>query len=125
MKEFESEKKEKSASDINSLLKNKIAVKWTAPEALESREFSFASEVWSFGITLWEMWSYGRVPYRKIFVQKVLEAVKSGTRCEIIDCQESQNRMPPEIEKLLTKDEIWALDPNKRPTIESISGNAF
>ena len=125
MQEFESERRQNHISDINSLLKNKIAIKWTAPEALESREYSYASEIWSFGITLWEMWSYGRVPYRKIFVQNVLEAVKKGTRCEIIECQEAQYRMPKDIEKLLTKDKIWALDPEKRPNIDSISGSAF
>ena len=73
MQEFESERRQNHISDINSLLKNKIAIKWTAPEALESREYSYASEIWSFGITLWEMWSYGRVPYRKIFVQNDFE----------------------------------------------------
>ena len=53
MKEFESERrKNKIINDINSLLKNKIAIKWTAPEVLKSREDSYASEIWSFGITL-------------------------------------------------------------------------
>ena len=45
--------------DIDALLKSKIAVKWTAPEALEKGLYSFQSEVWSFGILLWEMWSQG------------------------------------------------------------------
>ena len=35
----------------------------TAPEALDKKEFTTASDVWSFGITLWEMFSYGAEPY--------------------------------------------------------------
>lgn len=35
----------------------------TAPESLEKKEFSVFSDVWSFGITLWEMFSYGAEPY--------------------------------------------------------------
>ena len=55
-----------STAEIETVLKKKVAVKWTAPESLEKGLYSFSSEMWSFGILLWEMWSYGRVPYRKV-----------------------------------------------------------
>ena len=42
---------------------SRIPIAWTAPEALEKREFSTASDVWSYGITTWEMFSYGAEPY--------------------------------------------------------------
>ena len=41
----------------------KIAVRWTAPEALQNRTFSTASDVWSFGILVWEIVSYCNRPY--------------------------------------------------------------
>ena len=41
----------------------KFPIKWTAPEAAFTRKFSTKSDVWSFGILLYEMISYGRVPY--------------------------------------------------------------
>ena len=41
----------------------KIAVRWTAPEALQNRTFSTASDVWSFGIVVWEIMSYCDRPY--------------------------------------------------------------
>jgi len=41
----------------------KFPIKWTAPEAAFTRKFSTKSDVWSFGILLYEMVTYGRIPY--------------------------------------------------------------
>ena len=41
----------------------KIPVRWTAPEAIAFRKFTSASDVWSFGIVMWEVMSYGERPY--------------------------------------------------------------
>ena len=41
----------------------KIPVRWTAPEALQHRKFSSASDVWSFGILVWEIMSFSDRPY--------------------------------------------------------------
>jgi len=41
----------------------KFPIKWTAPEAAFSRKFSTKSDVWSFGILLYEMVTFGRIPY--------------------------------------------------------------
>lgn len=41
----------------------KIPVRWTAPEAIAYRKFSTSSDVWSFGILLWEIMSFGDRPY--------------------------------------------------------------
>jgi serine/threonine protein kinase len=41
-------------------------VRWLAPEALRTRRYSRASDVWAFGVTLWELWSDGMVPYWEV-----------------------------------------------------------
>ena len=44
----------------------KIPVKWTAPEALSYRKYSTASDVWSFGVVMYEIWALGIKPYHEM-----------------------------------------------------------
>ena len=41
----------------------KIPIRWTAPEAIQYRKFTNASDVWSYGIVMWEVMSFGERPY--------------------------------------------------------------
>lgn len=41
----------------------KIPIRWTAPEAITYRKFTSASDVWSYGIVMWEVLAYGERPY--------------------------------------------------------------
>lgn len=41
----------------------KIPIRWTAPEAISYRKFTSASDVWSYGIVMWEVMTYGERPY--------------------------------------------------------------
>ena len=60
----------------------KIPVRWTAPEAILYRKFNMASDVWSFGILLWEVLSHGKPPYGDKDNFTVLEEIQQGYRLE-------------------------------------------
>uniref|UniRef100_A0A3Q2YQB2 Tyrosine-protein kinase n=1 Tax=Hippocampus comes TaxID=109280 RepID=A0A3Q2YQB2_HIPCM len=55
-------------------------LKWYAPECINYRKFSSKSDVWSFGITMWEAFSYGRKPYKKMKQVEVSNFIESGKR---------------------------------------------
>ncbi|TSL10152.1 Ephrin type-A receptor 3 [Bagarius yarrelli] len=65
----------------------KIPIRWTAPEAIAYRKFTSASDVWSYGITMWEVISYGERPYWEMSNQDVIKAVDEGYRLPApMDC---------------------------------------
>lgn len=57
-----------------------MPVRWTAPEALETRKYSVATDVWAYGILLYEIWTKGQTPYDGWSNQKVWVEVQSGYR---------------------------------------------
>ncbi|KAK8403578.1 hypothetical protein O3P69_000556 [Scylla paramamosain] len=91
----------------------KFPIKWTAPEALRHSKFSNKSDMWSFGILLWEIYSFGRVPYPRIPLADVMKHVEKGYRMEAPDC------CPAEVYQLMK--EAWDLDPQKRPSFHEVS----
>eukprot|EP01117_Protostelium_nocturnum_P015161 TRINITY_DN5845_c0_g1_i3.p1 TRINITY_DN5845_c0_g1~~TRINITY_DN5845_c0_g1_i3.p1 ORF type:complete len:1815 (-),score=392.65 TRINITY_DN5845_c0_g1_i3:112-5556(-) len=56
----------------------KPPIRWTAPEVLESQEYSHSSDVWSFGVLLFEIWSDGKIPYGEMSNEDVVKFVKGG-----------------------------------------------
>ena len=68
----------------------KIPIRWTAPEAIAYRKFNEASDVWSFGVLMWEVTSYAKTPYSGIENFDVLGEVQAGYRLEKPDfCPDS------------------------------------
>ncbi|CAL8081124.1 unnamed protein product [Calicophoron daubneyi] len=89
-----------------------IPVKWTAPEAVRKRVFSNKSDVWSFGILLWEIYSYGRIPYPRMMANQALRQIAAGYRMK------APEGCPPEIYDLMRR--TWQLNPEDRPTFATI-----
>ncbi|XP_072258858.1 tyrosine-protein kinase Fes/Fps isoform X2 [Pyxicephalus adspersus] len=89
-----------------------IPVKWTAPEALNYGRYSSESDVWSFGILLWEAFSLGSVPYSSMNNQQTREAIEQGSRLPAPD------NCPEDIYQLMLR--CWEYDPRKRPNFSTV-----
>ncbi|XP_075714236.1 tyrosine-protein kinase Fes/Fps [Rhinoderma darwinii] len=89
-----------------------IPVKWTAPEALNYGRYSSESDIWSFGILLWEAFSLGAVPYTTMTNQQTREAIDKGIRLP------APEMCPDDIYKLMLR--CWENDPNKRPSFATV-----
>ncbi|XP_062357153.1 tyrosine-protein kinase CSK isoform X1 [Cinclus cinclus] len=90
----------------------KLPVKWTAPEALREKKFSTKSDVWSFGILLWEIYSFGRVPYPRIPLKDVVPRVEKGYKMDAPD------GCPAVVYEVMKK--CWTLDPGHRPSFHQL-----
>ncbi|XP_048732649.1 tyrosine-protein kinase CSK-like isoform X1 [Ostrea edulis] len=88
----------------------KFPIKWTAPEALKNNNFSNKSDMWSYGILLWELYSFGRVPYPRIPLADVVMHVEKGYRME------APEGCPKQVYNLMLK--AWNLNPSERPTFK-------
>ncbi|CAD6194725.1 unnamed protein product [Caenorhabditis auriculariae] len=97
----------KATSTSHDSASGKFPIKWTAPEALRNSLFTTKSDVWSFGILLWEIFSFGRIPYPRIPIQDVVRHIERGYRME------APEGCPPEVVRVMN--DAWALAPNDRP----------
>ena len=59
----------------------KIPIRWTAPEAIAFRKFTSASDVWSYGIVMWEVMSFGERPYWDMSNQDVSSFTFKSAEC--------------------------------------------
>ncbi|XP_043909675.1 tyrosine-protein kinase ZAP-70 isoform X3 [Protopterus annectens] len=72
----------------------KWPLKWYAPECINFRKFSSKSDVWSYGVTMWEAFSYGQKPYKKMKGLEVVEYIESGKRMDSPpDCPEEMYKL--------------------------------
>uniref|UniRef100_A0AAY4DDU9 non-specific protein-tyrosine kinase n=1 Tax=Denticeps clupeoides TaxID=299321 RepID=A0AAY4DDU9_9TELE len=89
-----------------------IPVKWTAPEALNYGRYTSESDVWSFGVLLWETFSRGVTPYSDKNNQQTRDEVERGYRMA------APAQCPAHIYTLMCR--CWQYDPRKRPTFTQL-----
>ncbi|KAL5967733.1 Tyrosine-protein kinase CSK [Taenia solium] len=91
----------------------RISTRWTAPEVLESEaNFTLRSDVWSFGVVMWEVYSLGCLPYSEVPSQELLAHLHNGRRLDP-PCS-----APSRIASLMNK--CWQLQPSSRPSFVDV-----
>ncbi|XP_074028397.1 activated Cdc42 kinase isoform X2 [Leptinotarsa decemlineata] len=91
----------------------KVPFPWCAPESLRSRQFSHASDTWMFGVTVWEMFTFGEDPWMGLIGSEILRRIEKDN--ERLAMPEA---CPPAFYAILLQ--CWAKNPQDRPTFSSL-----
>nr|XP_045609141.1 uncharacterized protein LOC123764946 isoform X1 [Procambarus clarkii] len=92
--------------------KGKLPIKWMAPESINFRRFTSASDVWMFGVCMWEILMLGVKPFQGIKNNDVIKRIDNGERLAL-----PQN-CPPRLYSLMSL--CWTYEPSKRPSFKEI-----
>ncbi|VDN01536.1 unnamed protein product [Thelazia callipaeda] len=90
----------------------RLPIKWMALEALDSHVYTIYSDVWSFGILLWEIMTLGGTPYPSIAMQQLYSCLKEGYRMEAPD------NCPEEVYDVMVA--CWQEKPENRPSFDTL-----
>ncbi|KAM9317067.1 protein-tyrosine kinase 2-beta isoform 2-T2 [Gastrophryne carolinensis] len=85
----------------------RLPIKWMAPESINFRRFTSASDVWMFGVCMWEILSFGKQPFFWLENKDVISVIEKGDRLP------KPESCPPTLYTLMTR--CWTYDPSERP----------
>ncbi|XP_058479103.1 protein-tyrosine kinase 2-beta-like [Solea solea] len=91
---------------------SRLPIKWMAPESINFRRFTAASDVWMFGVCVWEIFSITQQPFSWLENWQVIDQLESGVRLP------KPQICPPTVYSLLTR--CWAYEPPGRPGFSQI-----
>ncbi|XP_072491262.1 fibroblast growth factor receptor 1 isoform X12 [Notamacropus eugenii] len=90
----------------------RLPVKWMAPEALFDRIYTHQSDVWSFGVLLWEIFTLGGSPYPGVPVEELFKLLKEGHRMD------KPSNCTNELYMMMR--DCWHAIPSQRPTFKQL-----
>ncbi|XP_059898227.1 protein tyrosine kinase 2 beta, b [Gadus macrocephalus] len=90
----------------------RLPIKWMAPESINFRRFTSASDVWMFAVCLWEILSRGQQPFFWLENRDVINQLEQGIRLP------KPEQCPPALYSLMTR--CWSYDPRERPTFTDL-----
>lgn len=90
----------------------KWPLKWYAPESYNYGQFSHKSDVWSFGVTIWEMYTFGNIPYGDMKGSEAITLLEAGERLE------QPKECPLRIYQIMRN--CWEYDAANRPTFTEL-----
>ncbi|CAF1009679.1 unnamed protein product [Adineta ricciae] len=88
--------------------KGKLPIKWMAPESINFRRFTHLSDVWMFGVCMWEILTMGRKPFQGVANVDVIDQIENGVRLPL-----PGTYCPQRLYDLLQ--ECWSYEPTSRP----------
>lgn len=91
----------------------RLPIKWLAPECIKARKFTHKSDVWAFGVTAWELLSFGKVPYENYEARNVPAEIESGLRLP------HPEGVSMEVFKELLS--CWSYNPENRPCFRDLA----
>ncbi|CAK6979346.1 protein-tyrosine kinase 2-beta [Scomber scombrus] len=91
---------------------SRLPIKWMAPESINFRRFTTASDVWMFGVCVWEIFSMGQQPFFWMENGQVINHLETGVRLP------KPQICPPNVYSLLTS--TWAYEPQGRPRFSEL-----
>lgn len=92
--------------------KGKLPIKWMSPESINFRRFTTASDVWMFGVCMWEVLMMGIKPFQGVKNNDVIGKIENGERLAL------PPKCPPRLYSLMSQ--CWSFEPSKRPTFKDI-----
>jgi serine/threonine protein kinase len=95
----------------------RLPIKWMAPESLSDGHFSEKSDVWSYGVTMWEIFSGGKAPYPGTDPLTLMQSLEKGKRMP----QPYNAACSQEIYGIMRQ--CWCMEPGERPTFKELSSN--
>ncbi|CAH8590745.1 unnamed protein product [Dicrocoelium dendriticum] len=94
-----------------------LPIAWYAPECIHDSQFTSASDAWAYGVTLWEMFTYGFTPWVGLSGHQIMEAVDSP-QCARLD---QPDACPDAIYDAVMRT-CWSHEPEARPTFNQLLG---
>uniref|UniRef100_A0A672NNU6 non-specific protein-tyrosine kinase n=1 Tax=Sinocyclocheilus grahami TaxID=75366 RepID=A0A672NNU6_SINGR len=91
---------------------SRLPIKWMAPESINFRRFTSASDVWMFAVCMWEIMSRGLQPFFWLENKDVINQLEQGIRLP------KPEQCPPTLYSLMTR--CWAYSPRERPSFTEL-----
>ncbi|XP_045523856.1 focal adhesion kinase 1 isoform X6 [Pieris brassicae] len=92
--------------------RGKLPIKWMAPESINFRRFTSASDVWMFGVCMWEILMLGVKPFSGVKNNDVIGKLENGERLAL------PPRCPPRLYSLMSR--CWTYEPSHRPSASQL-----